>query len=194
MFGDIATENGLSLTVSNRIEIPPAPGSVTPSDTDDSWYQTSEVTVVRAGAVRQLDAAHTMSWAGGNDTIVAGKPTDLRFVVWDSTSKVAELQPYLGMAAHAVVVALDGSVFVHLHPAGTVPPITQRVFAMRDHGDTMPNGRLRTGIGLEHAPMTAMSGELAFPYEFPKPGRYRVWVQAKPKDRVLTGMFDVTVR
>ena len=31
-----------------------------------------------------------------------------------------------------------------------------------------------------------MSGQLTFPYEFPKPGRYRIWVQAKPNRRVLT--------
>ena len=39
-----------------------------------------------------------------------------------------------------------------------------------------------------------MSGQLTFPYEFPKPGRYRIWVQAKPDRRVLTGTFDVDVR
>jgi hypothetical protein len=39
-----------------------------------------------------------------------------------------------------------------------------------------------------------MSGDISFPYEFPKAGRYRVWVQVKPADRVLTGVFDVEVR
>jgi hypothetical protein len=39
-----------------------------------------------------------------------------------------------------------------------------------------------------------MSGQLSFPYEFPKAGRYRIWVQVKPRDAVLTGMFDVDVR
>jgi hypothetical protein len=43
-------------------------------------------------------------------------------------------------------------------------------------------------------PVMSMSGQLTFPYEFPKPGRYRVWVQVKPNTRVLTGTFDVDVR
>jgi len=38
-----------------------------------------------------------------------------------------------------------------------------------------------------------MSGRISFPYEFPKPGRYRIWVQVKPGARVLTGTFDVDV-
>jgi hypothetical protein len=31
------------------------------------------------------------------------------------------------------------------------------------------------------------------PYEFPEPGDYRIWVQFKAGDRVITGAFDATV-
>jgi hypothetical protein len=193
LFADISMENGLSLTTSTRIDVPSATGLVTPSDEDDSWDQTRQVTLAREGASRALDASHTIAWAGGNEPIVSGQPTDLKFVVRDSMNQVVPVAPYLGMPGHAVVVRLDGSVFIHLHPAGTVAPVTQQVFAMRDRGDTASNGRL-TRVETEHANMSKMPGELSFPYEFPKPGRYRVWVQVKPKDRVLTGMFDVDVR
>ena len=53
---------------------------------------------------------------------------------------------------------------------------------------------LLESLGADHMPSMAFSGELSFPYEFPKPGRYRVWVQVKPREQVLTGMFDVEVR
>jgi hypothetical protein len=99
------------------------------------------------------------------------------------------------MAGHAVVVRDDGSVFIHLHPMGTIATVAQQVFALRDRGDTTARGRLRLeSLGADHMPSMALSGELSFPYEFPKPGRYRVWVQVKPREQVLTGMFDVEVR
>ena len=31
---------------------------------------------------------------------------------------------------------------------------------------------------------------IVFPYEFPKPGAYRVWVQVKINGQVVTGFFD----
>jgi hypothetical protein len=121
--------------------------------------------------------------------------TDLRFVVRDAKGGVAHVQPYLGMAAHAVVVRDDGSVFIHLHPLGTVAMVSQQIFALRDRGDTTIRGRLRTGsLAADTMPAMSMSGELTFPYEFPKPGRYRIWVQVKPDRQVLTGTFDVDVR
>ena len=153
------------------------------------------MTPIAPGAVRVLSDGYSMAWAGGDAPIKAGEPTDLRFTLSDSAGKPVTVHPYLGMAGHAVIVRHDGSVFIHVHPMGTVATVAQQVFALRDRGDTTERGRLRTE-GLSTADMSnmTMSGALTFPYEFPKPGRYRIWVQARPNNRVLTGTFDVDVR
>src|SRR3989454_5313926 len=41
-------------------------------------------------------------------------------VVTDPSGRPARLEPYMGMAGHAMITRDDGAVFVHLHPAGTV--------------------------------------------------------------------------
>jgi len=42
-------------------------------------------------------------------------------------------------------------------------------------------------------PVRIASDTVAFPYAFPKPGRYRIWVQVKRAGRVMTGAFDANV-
>jgi hypothetical protein len=102
------------------------------------------------------------------------------------------------MAAHAVVMRDDASVFIHLHPMGTVSITGQQVFRARDRGDTTARGRLRpealAPANLPAMSGMAMAGAFTFPYEFPKPGHYRIWVQVKPASDVLTGTFDLDVR
>ena len=195
LFGDVTTEAGMSVTVSTMLDLPDTIGTIAPSDSDDSWTHATSVPVAAPGAVAQLGGGYTMQWRG-DSAIRAGTPVDLKFMVRDATGAVASLAPYMGMAAHAVVMRDDGSVFVHLHPMGTISAAAQQVFVLRDRGDTTSKGRL-TRAALDSAPGMAMSmrmrGELSIPYEFPKPGRYRVWVQVEPPGRILTGVFDVDV-
>ena len=196
-FADLTLENGTTLTVTNTVDLPPAIDTVIPSDTDDAWTQTSNVIEASAGAAAPIGNGYSMAWTG-DASLSSGSPMDLQFDVRDPRGAIADLTPYMGMAAHAVVLRNDDSVFIHLHPKGTVTTAAQRVFELRDRGDTTADGRVPASA-LAQAPSNMnmqMSGRLSFPYEFPRPGRYRIWVQVKPQaiGRVLTGTFDVVVR
>jgi hypothetical protein len=102
----------------------------------------------------------------------------------------------MGMPAHAVVARSDGSVFVHLHPMGTVSMASKMAFEMREPGDTI---RGKLGARLAEAEMSSMShapvtvGEVSFPYAFPKAGDYRVWVQVKLEGQIRTAAFEAQV-
>jgi hypothetical protein len=161
-------------------------------DADDSWHIGA---LGGADTETLLSDGSLMRWLR-SDSLVAGRETTLRFEVRDSTGKPASLEPYMGMPGHAVVARDDGSVFIHLHPMGTVTVAAQQAFALRDRGDTTDSGRLRLAgdsVGPSAHAGHAMS-DVSFPYEFPKAGKYRVWVQVKRGGRVLTGAFDARVR
>ena len=150
----------------------------------------------RHGHVATIDTVQdssTIEWLADTVDLRVGQEATPRFRVRDPRGAVATLEPYLGMVAHAVIACSDGSVFVHLHPAGTISMAAQEVFALRDRGDTTARGRLRLpgDSAIQHA--MPISGEFAFPYVFPRPGNYRMWVQFRREGRVLTGVFDVTV-
>ena len=87
----------------------------------------------------------------------------------------------MGMLGHAAFVSADRSVFAHVHPSGSVPmPALQLAQPDNPHaGHMMMELRAPAAV--------------AFPYGFPKPGAYRIFVQMKRAGEVVTGIFDVKV-
>jgi hypothetical protein len=196
LFGDIVLANGLSQTVTASFDWPLDTATVSSKDPDDATWHSDSSGVGDAAHPVMIGDGLSIIWTGGNKPIVANEAVDLRFEVRDGSGTVARLAPYLGMAAHAVVLKSDESVFIHLHPMGTVSTSAQQTFAARDRGDTTASGRPMLADTTSMGMPMSMDGRLDFPYEFPKAGRYRVWVQVRPSigARVLTGAFDLDVR
>jgi hypothetical protein len=207
VYGDVVHETGFERTLVGTIELPDSArvgsGDVPAQrDADDAWYA-GDATPDRHirladGAVMQiaLGTGDTGGTGGTEGTIRAGEETSIRVAVRDSAGRPAQLQPYLGMAAHGVVTRLDGSVYIHLHPMGTVTMAAQDAFLARDRGDTTAAGRLRIADHVRHDPQRAAIADttaVAFPYAFPRSGSYRLFVQVKRNGRILTGAFAVTV-
>jgi hypothetical protein len=123
-----------------------------------------------------------LEWQSAPAGITQRQEVALRFVAIQPDGKPAELESYLGMAGHLIVLREDRSVFVHLHPGGTVSPAAQQ--------------RLSESAGIAPAghEMTDMSaGALEFRYAFPQPGHYRLWLQVRVGGRIHTKAFDVPV-
>ena len=198
LYGDVTTETGQTRTLTGVVRLTSedsaAAAKVVALDPDDAWR--TSTAVVRYGHAPAFDTVEdgsTIEWLPDTTDLRVGQEATLRFRVRDPHDALATLEPYLGMSAHAVIARTDGSVFVHLHPAGTISFAAQEVFALRDRGDTTSRGRLRLHGDSTTRHEMPISGEFAFPYVFPRPGTYRIWVQFRREGRVLTGVFDVTV-
>lgn len=198
LFGDVTFETGQTHTLLGTVRLTSddsiAAAATGRADPDDSWRVTEGVARRNNLATTvPLEDGSTMEWLADSAPLRADRDVTLRFRVTAPDGASATLEPYLGTAAHMVIARTDGSVFVHLHPAGTVSMAAQEVFTLRDRGDTTPTGRLRlpSDSMMQHA--MRVPAELSFPYVFPRSGVYRMWVQVRRAGRVLTGVFDVTV-
>jgi len=98
----------------------------------------------------------------------------------------------MGMAGHAEFVRFDLSVFAHLHPAGSV---SMAALELAQAG--LPNAAPSapdTMMSMPMPPSGPLPPEVRFPYGFPEPGDYRIFVQIKRAGRVETGVFDAHVQ
>lgn len=193
LYGDVVHETGFERTLVGTLDLeaPAATARFQPMDSDDAWHAGEAA----SGRETVLADGSRMRIALNSDgPLVAGAEESIRVTVTDANGRPAALETYMGMAAHGVVVRLDGMVYVHLHPMGTVTTAAQQAFAARDRGDTTEAGRLRADPHAMHAMASPPAAtDVEFPYAFPSPGDYRLFVQVKRGGRILTGAFPIAV-
>ena len=181
LYGDIVHANGLAETATAELDLPQVAGNpLTGDDAAGAGPALSSADYTRAVSV--LPDGYRMVWERDGKPIRAKQPYQFRFRLENPQGKPAgQIELYMGMLGHAAFVATDRSVFAHVHPTGSVP---------------MPAIRLAQPEN-PHAGHLMFAGgpppEVAFPYGFPKPGAYRIFVQMKRASNVETGIFDTKV-
>ncbi|WP_143706147.1 hypothetical protein [Emticicia sp. TH156] len=239
VYADILRFHGLQYTIADTVEIPAL--RVTQesyekqnSDTDDTYVINNPINRKTPGVA---DAGISICGSPGVKTVLkdgtsiiweekpgqvlrAGQVNNLNFAVISPDGKPAELQTYLGMMGHAVVLKDDGSVYIHLHPNGTFSSTAQQVMEKRISESTNPGYRVTSARqfrdsvdnlllnlqampetqkdkllmgGMTHNMSSHHGGSVNFPYVFPTPGNYRIWLQVKRNGKIITGAFDAKV-
>lgn len=192
VFADVVHESGYTRTIVSHFDAPtpPAPAALVGSRDDDAWFvggSSGDAAAIGDGyVVRREDTT----------AVAARAETTLRFTVRNGAGEIVDVAPYMGMAAHAMVLRRDDSVFVHLHPMGTISIAAQQRLLRREAGDTVMHGAAQPAHAMAGPDAVTYPGTLSFPFAFPSSGAYRVWVQVRPlgADGVRTAAFDVTVR
>ncbi|HZF10795.1 MAG TPA: hypothetical protein VFE33_18560 [Thermoanaerobaculia bacterium] len=202
LYADVTHENGFSETLTTTVELPAAetttatPSGAPDADPDDSFRLGAAAAA--SGGTADLGDGFTMTWDGPPGPRVAGAEAGLRFAVHGPGGTPAVIEPYMGMLSHAAVVRDDrgdpkGTVFIHLHPEGTVSMAALQFFQSQQGGSG--NGMAGMSMGAMHPGVPGLPGDgvLSFPWSFPRPGRYHLWVQVKTGGPVRTGVFAVEV-
>jgi hypothetical protein len=181
IFADIVRGTGFPETMVSEINLPDVKGE--PLTGDDSGISAAPFeSATQTKNISVLPDGGRMVWEQDGATLRAGQVSWFHFRFEDAQQKPAEdLEPYMGMAGHAELVRSDLSVFAHIHPAGSVP-MASLMIAQKD-----------SGLPMEHGSMHALPADVSFPYGFPQPGDYRLFVQIKRHGQVETGVFDTHV-
>jgi hypothetical protein len=183
VYGDIVHESGYAQTLVAHTDVAAAAAvSGSPStDPDDSWFAGDAVSSTKF----TVAGGPTIEWQRGAGPIVEKADQVLTFSARDASGAPLTLEPYMGMLGHVAVTNDDGSVFAHLHPAGSISMAAMQKFAEKS-GAAVEGGHA--------AHVMPAPGDLSIPFAFPKAGRYRLWVQMKHDGRVITSAFDADVR
>jgi hypothetical protein len=174
VFADLVHATGVSETVVTPLDAPSFQGTALTGD--DSAFQVGQTT--------------SIVWIHDAQSLTTKRLTMFTFRVDDASGRPAtDLELYMGMPGHAIFVRRDRRVFAHVHPAGSAPmaalAIGQRAL------DAAAGVAPPEYAHAHHA--TSLPATVSFPYGFPEPGDYRIFVQVKRGGRIVTGAFDAHV-
>jgi hypothetical protein len=241
LYADVVHENGFAHTIIESVELPAVPAqagralaenaapdsiaerrTVAAPDSDDAWWVGNSPATGDSSIAAKLPDGGTLTWERGADAIVAEREIELRFVARRANGAPDRLEPYMGMLSHVAVTREDGSVFVHLHPTGSISMAAQEALAraepiavgrtaavaprqLREPPPVPLPAPADSAVAVAahevhpaaEQPAPAVQPEQAsafvIPYAFPRPGRYRLWVHVKRNGRVGTAAFEVNV-
>ena len=191
VFADLTHEVGVTQILTNQLKIVEPPRKTELSDPDDSWLAEatigSELCQLGEGMTMTLKVAPSQTKAEG---------VSFQTSVRDAQGSSVAIEPYLRMLGHAVVVRADGGKFAHIHPSGTLSMAAARRFSVKVGGtgaaaasDAVCGDLSALTEGAAFA--LGKAGNVSFPFVFPTPGDYWLWVQVKVKGVVRTGFFKV---
>lgn len=174
IYADIVHSSGFPETQVGEIDLPAMAGGALSGDNAGVPDLTAN------GNVAQFPDGYRMVWERDKTPIKAGETLWFRFRVEDKDGKPAQdMENYMGMAGHAAFISTDGKVFAHVHPTGSV---SMAAISIAQGG--APQGDMSGMSGMAIAP------EVSFPYGFPRPGDYRIFVQVKRGGKIETAAFQ----
>ena len=192
LFADIVYRSGFPETETATLTIPPGLPAV-PLSHEDASASPAPLSQGDLGPTCKLPDGYTMVFDRPSN-LTANTAYALRFRLLDASGKPAsDMQPYLGMPGHAAFVKADFSTFAHTHPDGSaaMPAVMLAEASTASIGGPSAMAGM-TGMD-RNVPSTPISPTIEFPYGFPSPGRYRIFIQMKHTTTVETGVFDVEV-
>jgi hypothetical protein len=188
LYADIVHADGFPETMVSSIGIPTMQGRALAGD-DARGAATPSQSASSSSTTFTLPDGYRMEWLRGSAVLRAKQGIAFRFrLLAPDGSAPRDMALYMGMLGHAAFVKTDGTVFAHIHPSGSVSMAALMLTQQQTAKPAM------AGMDMSGADNKSLPDEVMFPYGFPSPGRYRIFVQMKHGKTIETGIFDADVR
>ena len=189
VFADIVHQTGFPETQVGEIDLPTTAGAPLTGD------NAGGAELAAAEKISLLSDGYRMVWERDSTSLKANQAIWFRFRVENRDGKPAtDMENYMGMAGHAAFIRNDGQVFAHVHPAGSISMAAAEL-AQGDGSDATNSpdkmAAMNHPVPCSLSPVTC--SEVSFPYGFPQPGDYHIFVQIKRAGKVETGAFVAKV-
>ncbi|HEY2574411.1 MAG TPA: hypothetical protein VGH65_10085 [Verrucomicrobiaceae bacterium] len=182
LYADVVHVNGFPETLVTSIALPEIGGR--PLTGDDA--EGTPGAGAQTNATYRLPDGYTMQWKRPAAMAVKA-PEEFMFQLLDSYGQPPQdMALYMGMVGHAAFVKSDGTVFAHIHPSGTMAMAALMMAEAQNGGESM--------AGMDMSGSSRTPNTVSFPYGFPSPGNYRIFVQMKHGNVVETGAFDAQAK
>lgn len=192
LYADIVHSTGFPETLVATVNVPVFHGRALAGD-DAAGFAKAWDQVQAGSSAFILPDGYRMEWIRPA-VLDAKQPSAFRFRLTDGKGQApSDMALYMGMLGHAAFVKTDGTVFAHVHPAGSISMAA--LLLAQQHGTRNPgmSGMEMTGMDHSGSKSAVLPNEVSFPYGFPTPGRYRMFIQMKHGATIETGIFDANV-
>ena len=185
LYADVVHADGFPETLVSRASLPAITGAVVSGDDAEGIASPLDQGNENRNSFRFPDG-YAMVWARP-PVLKTHAAQVFEFYIFDPKGRPPEdMALEMGMLGHAVVVS--GSVFAVLHPFGTPALAAMRLAGQLSDATSAMPVEAAPGQGMERLP-----NHVGFPYGFPAPGKYRIFVEMKHGSTVETGSFDASV-
>jgi hypothetical protein len=192
LYADIVHSTGFPETLVATVNVPAFQGPALAGDDAAGFAKAWDQAQVTSSPFILPDG-YRMEWI--RPAVLDSKqPIVFQFRLTDAVGRApSDMALYMGMLGHAAFVKTDGTVFAHVHPAGSVSMAALLLAQQHSTGNSGMPGMEMTGMDHSGSKSAMLPNQVSFPYGFPAPGRYRLFIQMKHGATIETGIFDANV-
>jgi len=185
---DVTLESGSNQTLKNIIEYYPK----NIKKQQDIYY----LKIDQDDSFIKERSSYYFKWLNSSKTYNINDEINLNFQMLDTLNRPTIIEPYIQMGGHGAIVDSSGTVFIHIHPIGTISMASQELYDKEYNLQKseicyfgLPDSSIK-----DYTEDSFKNSFLSFPpIIIDNPGKYFLWIQGKSNNEIITQKFEFNI-